>query len=195
MINLERRHLALAVVPLVVLLVVAGQRIRDGQRSPSRPTAAQQVRLSPQSPDGQGAPRLVVHVSGAVRRPGLYRLPEGTRIADVVERAGGLKPRADLTALNLAAPIADGQHVIVPRRVAAGSGTGVLDPSATGAKVQLSTATVDQLDELPGVGPVTAEKIVEWRTTHGGFRSVDDLDAIPGIGTARIEQLRDLVIP
>lgn len=194
MITLQRRHLLAALVPLVALLVVAGQRIRSDERggrdraaSPTGLTAVDTV---------EAAPRLVVHVSGAVTRPGLYRLREGMRIADVVERAGGLKPRADLAALNLAAPLADGQHVIVPRRqVAGGAGGEALDPAATGAKVQLSTATAEQLDELPGVGPVTATKIVEWRNTHGGFRSVDDLDEIPGIGPARIEQLRDLVIP
>ena len=140
---------------------------------------------------------LVVHVVGAVRRPGLYRLRDGARIADAVRRAGGALREADLAGLNLAAPLVDGVQVLVPTRVAtvpgaaSSPGTGV-----TGASVvSLSSATVDELDELPGVGPITAQKIVDYRAEHGPFASVDDLDAVPGIGPTRIEQLRDLVTP
>ena len=140
------------------------------------------------------APRLVVYVVGAVRRAGLVRLPEGARVADAVQRAGGPTRRADLALLNLAAPVADGQQVVVPVRVAAAGGAAA-GAAAVPAKVSLANATVEQLDELPGVGPVTAEKIVAWRAQHGPFRAVEDLDAIPGIGPARIEQLRDLVTP
>jgi competence protein ComEA len=95
--------------------------------------------------------------------------------------------------VNLAAPLADGQQVVVPRRGPPGSAPP--GAPATGVKVSLAMATVEQLDELPGIGPVTAQKIVDWRATHGPFRSVEDLDAIPGIGPARVEQLRDLVTP
>jgi len=139
-----------------------------------------------------------------VRRPGLLRLREGARVADAVARAGGATRRADLAALNLAAPLVDGVQVLVPRRVPAGgvsrSAEGDLPTpnvaeSGVGPKPSLSSATADELDELPGVGPVTAQKILDYRTEHGPFRSVDDLDAIPGIGPARIEQLRDLVTP
>ncbi len=138
--------------------------------------------------------RLVVYVVGAVRRAGLVHLPEGARIADAVERAGGPTRRADLALVNLAAPVADGQQVVVPLRTPPAAGeAGPAVPGA--AKVSLASATFEQLDELPGVGPVTAQKILDWRQTHGSFRSVDDLDAIPGIGPARIEQLRDLVTP
>ena len=139
------------------------------------------------------APRLVVHVVGAVRRAGLFRLPEGARVADALTRAGGPTARADLSLVNLAAPLADGQQVVVPRRGPPGSAPA--GAPATGVKVSLAMATVEQLDELPGIGPVTAQKIVDWRATHGPFRSVEDLDAIPGIGPARVEQLRDLVTP
>ena len=139
------------------------------------------------------APRLVVHVVGAVRRAGLFRLPEGARVADALARAGGPTVRADLSLVNLAAPLADGQQVVVPRRGPPGSAPA--GAPAAGAKVSLAMATVEQLDELPGIGPVTAQKIVDWRATHGPLRSVDDLDAIPGIGPARVEQLRDLVTP
>ncbi|HEX2427666.1 MAG TPA: ComEA family DNA-binding protein [Gaiellaceae bacterium] len=143
---------------------------------------------------------LVVHVVGEVRRPGLYRLRDGARIADAVRRAGGASRTADLAALNLAAPLVDGIQVLVPSRVAAppgeaagGAGEGANAGVAT--RVSLSSATVDELDELPGVGPVTAQKIIDYRMEHGPFASVDDLDAVPGIGPTRIEQLRDLVTP
>lgn len=140
---------------------------------------------------------LVVHVVGAVRRPGLYRLRDGARIADAVRRAGGALREADLAGLNLAAPLVDGVQVLVPSVVAtvpgaaSSPGTGVAGASV----VSLSSATIEELDELPGVGPITAQKIVDYRTEHGPFASVDDLDAVPGVGPTRIEQLRDLVTP
>ena len=139
---------------------------------------------------------LVVDVVGAVRRPGLYRLPAGSRVAAAVAKAGGATSRADLEALNVAAPLADGQQVLVPRRIASGlpAPTGGAS-SAPAGPVQLSVATPEQLDSLPGIGPVTAQKIVDYRTTHGPFRSVDDLDGVPGIGPTRVEQLRGLVVP
>jgi len=138
-----------------------------------------------------------VDVVGAVRRPGLYRLGDGARIADAVIRAGGPTGRADVALINLAAPVADGMQIVVPVRasapVAGASGSG--SPAAPASKVSLSSATVEQLDSLPGIGPVTAQKIVDWRTAHGPFATVDALDEVPGIGPARIEQLRDLVTP
>jgi len=150
---------------------------------------------------------LVVHVVGAVRRPGLYRLGEGKRVADAVARAGGPAKRADLAAVNLAAPLVDGTQVLVPARVdttcgngasgttgASEAAAGLATPGA-GPKVSLSTATAEQLDALPGVGPVTAQKILDYRAEHGAFGSVEDLDAVPGIGPARIDELRDLVTP
>ena len=145
------------------------------------------------------APLLVVDVAGAVRRPGLYRLRDGSRIADAVSRAGGATHAADTGAINLAAPLVDGMQVLVPARLGAG-GQGAAPAAGqgagpAGARVSLSSATVEQLDALPGIGPVTATKIVAWRTSHGAFRSVDALDAVPGIGPARVEQLRDLVTP
>lgn len=144
--------------------------------------------------------RLVVYVVGAVRRPGLYRLPDGSRVADAVSRAGGLTRKADPAGVNLAAPVADGQQLVVPARlpveVAAAQGAPLPGAAAAPAgPVQLSVATVEQLDALPGVGPVTAQKIVDYRTAHGAFRSVDQLDEVPGIGPARVEQLRGLVVP
>jgi competence protein ComEA len=140
---------------------------------------------------------LVVDVAGAVRRPGLYRLPSGSRIADAVARAGGMSRRAAAASVNLAAPLADGEQVLVPALAAgtAGTGTAVGGKASPSAPVDLNSATAEQLDGLPGIGPVTAQKIVDYRTEHGPFTSVDDLDAIPGIGPARIENLRGLVTP
>ena len=190
------RRQVLAVAALVLLaLVLAGRQLAAAGPSSSRTAAAETVRVTEQP-----APKLVIHVVGAVRRPGLYRLRHGSRIADAVSRAGGATPRADLALVNLAAPLADGSQVVVPRR-APPAEVGAPDPSgeATGGAgqgpVHLNTATLEQLDALPGVGPVTAQKILDYRQEHGAFASVDDLDAIPGIGPARLEQLRGVVAP
>jgi len=181
----RRRALVLAAAALV-LLVVAGRTLAGAGTATPGPAAA----LVPER--AAAAPRLVVHVAGAVRRPGLYRLAEGKRVADAVARAGGATAPADTAAINLAAPLADGMQVLVPRRLPVAAAAAGQAPAA---RVSLGSATVEQLDALPGVGPVTAQKIVDYRSAHGGFRSVDDLDAIPGIGPARIEQLRELVSP
>ena len=193
MINLTRTQVALLLVPLLALLTVAGSRLAGVGASQGPPQAAPLTRLDAEG-TAEAAPKLVVHVVGAVRRPGLFRVAEGARIADALGRAGGPTTRADLSAVNLAAPLADGQQVVVPVRLPPGAAP---PPGATaaGAKVSLGVATIEQLDDLPGIGPVTAQKIVDWRTAHGPFRSVEDLDDVPGIGPARIEQLRELVTP
>jgi|SRR5579884_20605 len=144
---------------------------------------------------------IVVDVVGAVHRPGVYRLVQGDRVQDAVRRAGGLTRRADPAATNLAAPLADGEQVVVvargsPGGVGAAPGAaGAADSSTPSAPISLSTATAEQLDTLPGVGPVTAQKIVEYRQQHGPFTSVDELDAIPGIGPSRLHDLEGLVVP
>jgi competence protein ComEA len=181
----SRRRALLIAAAALALLAVAGRWLADAGTATVQPAAA----LVPER--AAATPALVVHVAGAVRQPGLYRLAEGKRVADAVARAGGATAPADTAAINLAAPLADGMQVIVPRRVAGGAAPGAAAPG----RVSLSSASVAELDALPGVGPVTAEKIVDYRAEHGGFRSVDDLDAIPGIGPARIEQLRDLTTP
>jgi competence protein ComEA len=139
-------------------------------------------------------PRIVVDVAGAVRRPGLYRLPQGSRIADAVARAGGATGKASLDGVNLAAPIVDGEQIVVPARTPSGAAAGA-GGGAPAGPVSLNTATAEQLDALPGIGPVTAQKIVDYRAQHGAFHSVDELDAISGIGPAKLEQLRGLVVP
>jgi competence protein ComEA len=187
---IPRRHALLLAATLLVLLAVAGRTLAGADGRPAEPPAE----LVPTKPAAAGAV-VVVHVAGAVRQPGLYELKEGQRIADAIARAGGATAKADTAAVNLAAPLADGMQVLIPSRVAGALGTAADGSAASGARVSLSSATVEQLDELPGIGPVTAQKIVDYRAKSGGFRSVDDLDAIPGIGPARVEQLRDLVTP
>ncbi len=118
---------------------------------------------------------VVVHVVGAVRRPGLYRLPIGSRVADAVARAGGPARRADTQLVNLAAPIADGQQVVVPRsQPPAAPGYGASAEQHPSGPVHLSTATLEELDALPGIGPVTAQKILDYRRQHGAFSSVEE---------------------
>jgi competence protein ComEA len=189
----RRRDGLLALLALLVVLVLAGRLlVHAGTPKAARVT----VRPVAATTTAPAVAPVVVDVVGAVLRPGLYRMREGERVADAVARAGGTTRRADLEQINLAAPIADGEQIVVPRRgtpgaaAVAGAGAG-----ATAGPVHLSTATVEQLDALPGVGPVTAQRIVAYRQEHGAFHSVDELDAIPGIGPARLDQLRDLVAP
>jgi competence protein ComEA len=188
------RGRAIAGAALLIAALFLGGRYLAGAGTAKETQATAQ---SSGALEAAPTPRLVVHVVGAVRRPGLYRLRDGSRIADAVARAGGATRRADLSLVNLAAPVSDGSQVVVPRRAppAAPGAPPAEDPAAAAGPVHLNTATVEQLDELPGVGPVTAQKIVDYREQHGAFSSVDDLDAIPGIGPARLEQLRDLVAP
>ena len=197
---ISRSTALVALSALLVVLALAGHRLSQAG------TATAPKVVAPLEPVAQAPARraLVVHVVGAVRRPGLYRLREGARVADAVARAGGATRGAELAALNLAAPLVDGVQVLVPRRAASGQTEGATggDLGAPGSvegglgpKLSLSSATADELDELPGVGPITAQKILDYRAAHGPFRSVDDLDAVPGIGPTRIEQLRDLVTP
>jgi competence protein ComEA len=192
--TLSRTQVALLLVPLVVLLTVAGSRFAGAGASRGPAAAAPLARVGA-TESAARTPLLFVHVVGAVRRAGLFRLRDGSRVADAVARAGGPTRHADVAAVNLAAPLVDGQQVVVPRRGPPGTAAVVPGTPGSGAKVSLASATIEQLDELPGIGPVTAQKIVDWRTTHGPFRSVDDLDDVPGIGPARIEQLRELVTP
>lgn len=137
---------------------------------------------------------VVVDVTGAVRRPGVYRMPAGSRVDDAVRRAGGPAPGAELEAINLAARLADGQQVVVPKRVA-GAAAGAAAAAGEEGPISLGTATVEQLEEIDGIGPVTAADIVEFRDEHGGLASIDQLDQVPGIGPATMESLRARLQP
>jgi competence protein ComEA len=135
------------------------------------------------------SPRIVVHVLGAVRRPGLVRLPQGSRVQDAIDAAGGLLSSAAPGELNLAQILTDGQQMVVGsqahpggRLSGGGSGPGSSAGSRSSPQVDLNTATATQLDTLPGVGPVTAERILAWRTEHGSFRRVEELQEVDGIG-------------
>jgi competence protein ComEA len=189
----RRRAIAIALLGAVALIVAT--RHLANARAPSAATAkAAATLVTAPGPPAQSK-SLVVHVVGAVRRPGLYHFPEGSRVADAVRRAGGATRRADLAQINLAAPMADGLQVVVPRRQPGGATAAPASGETPSGPVHLNTATLEQLDALPGVGPVTAQKILDYRTENGGFASVDDLDAVSGIGPARLETLRELVAP
>jgi competence protein ComEA len=139
--------------------------------------------------------RVTVHVAGAVRRPGLYRLPAGARIDDALRRAGGPGRRADLTAVNLATKLEDGRQVLVPERPTATSraAPSMESPAPAGAgpnaPVNLNAATIEQLDTLDGVGPGIAQRIIDYREQHGSFRRVEELAEVPGIGPKRLAAL------
>ena len=195
--GLTRRQILVLGVGLLGSLALVGTRLaRTGTAEQQPPAAA----LRPFKAAPAPATRVVVDVVGAVRRPGLYRLRDGARIADAVRRAGGATRRADVASINLAAPLVDGMQVVVPAHVTSAPGSlpasvGVTGVGTSAVRVSLSSATPEKLDSLPGVGPVTAQRIVDWRTANGPFRSVDALDDVPVIGPAKIEQLRDLVTP
>jgi competence protein ComEA len=188
---LDRRRALVLAAGTIVVLVVGGKVLLR----PAEPAVPRPVRVAAAPTQTQPA-AIYVDIVGAVRRPGLYRLRDGSRVADAVRRAGGATPKAQLELLNLAARISDGEQVVVPRRgtsgVVAGASAGAASPSGP---VHLNSATLDQLDALPGIGPVTAQKIIDYRRGHGAFGSVDELDAVPGIGPARLAQLRELVAP
>jgi competence protein ComEA len=139
--------------------------------------------------------RVVVDVAGQVRRPGIVTLPAGSRVHEAIERAGGIKGALDQPTLNLARVLVDGEQILVgvdpPAAAVAGPGTG--GTGGPGVAVNLNTATLEELDALPGVGPVTAQAILDWRTENGRFTSVDDLLDVAGIGEKTLEDLRDRV--
>lgn len=144
------------------------------------------------------AEQVVVDVAGAVRKPGVVSLPTGSRVADAVQAAGGARRGADLSTLNLARVLVDGEQVLVGQPPAvpppgSAASPGVAPPAGTGDVVDLNIATLDQLEELPGIGPVLAERIVEWRTQHGRFTSVEELREVSGIGDATFAELEPLV--
>lgn len=233
--GLERRGVVALVVVLAVASVFAAQHFWEGRTRPVqapdvlREAAAPAERgaepaPSPGSPAeagrasaggsgatgaaaGAGGGGIVVDVSGKVRRPGVHRLPAGSRVADALRAAGGARPGADMGGLNRARFLMDGEQVVVGELATAagpggagagvaagGAGTAGAGSTATGL-VGLNTATAEQLDELPGVGPVLAQHIIDYRSEHGGFRSVEELREVNGIGDRRFADLQDLVRP
>lgn len=193
--ELSRSQVVVYAAVAVALLLVGARAIR-GEGSTDSSFAADSAGGSGGATFSIGGQSgdLVVDVTGAVRRPGVYRMPAGSRVDDAVSRAGGPEPRAELEAVNLAARLADGRQVVVPERVPGGM-PGASAATAEDGPISLGTATVEQLEEIDGIGPVTAGDIVKFRDEHGGLSSVDQLDRVPGIGPATMEALRERLQP
>ncbi|MEV6752136.1 ComEA family DNA-binding protein [Streptomyces sp. NPDC051214] len=220
--GLERRSLVALLVVLAVAAVFAAQHFWAGRTQPVRapdvvgaaPDRGAEPSPSPGVPPptsggggrpvaGPGGGRIVVDVSGKVRTPGVLRMPAGSRVADALKAAGGVRPGADTEGLNRARLLVDGEQVVVgapatapaaPAPPGAGAVAGAAGASPA-AQISLNTATAEQLDELPGVGPVLAQHIIDYRTEHGGFRAVDELREVNGIGDKRYADLQNLVRP
>src|SRR3954452_14401031 len=205
--ELSHRQVAVAGLVAFVLLACAAwyALVSGGGGGAPAASAAGVPALVVATPAGGGR---VVEVAGAVRAPGVYRFKPGARVDDAIARAGGARPRADLSALNRAATGKDGRQVLVPLRAAtaasaAAAGGGAATSAAGGpavagattpaAPIDLNTATAEQLDQLDGVGPATAQHILQYRQEHGGFGSVDELDQVTGIGEKRLASLRKQV--
>jgi competence protein ComEA len=191
--DLSRSQVAVYGAVAVTLLLLGVRAIRAEGDSPPAFASSGSGDFAFHS-SGAGAD-VVVDVTGAVARPGVYRLPAGARVTDAVDRAGGPTAAASLEAINLAARLADGQQVVVPKRGPPGVAAVGVATASEGAPISLGTATVEQLDTIDGIGPVTAQKIVEYREQRGGLASVDQLDEVSGIGPATMESLRSRLQP
>ncbi|MDD2360007.1 MAG: ComEA family DNA-binding protein [Syntrophaceticus schinkii] len=162
------------------------------------PGPESEVTVTEQVEETREMETLGVHVAGAVNKPGVYQLGQGARVEDAVSRADPL-PDADLNHLNLARRVVDGEKIYVPREgevQTSSDGSGVESTASaveSGGKININTASAAELDTLPGIGPVLAQRIIDYRTTHGQFRSVADLQKVSGIGSRRYEQLKDLI--
>jgi competence protein ComEA len=193
--EMSRSQLVIYAAVAAALLLVGARAIRgEAASDPAFAVGAEAARGAGGISIGGESGDLVVDVTGAVRRPGVYRMPVGSRVNDAVARAGGPGPRAELEAINLAAQLADGQQVVVPERVPGGA-SAALGAGGEEGPIGLGTATVEQLEEIEGIGPVTAEDIVRFRDEHGGLASVDQLDQVPGIGPTTMESLRARLQP
>jgi competence protein ComEA len=188
-----RRLAAWAAAALILLLLSAWYLARSRPAADAAPPPVATIAVDQEG----GGGRVTVDVAGAVKRPGVYRLSSSQRVEDALKRAGGATGRADLSQINRAAKLEDGRQILVPVRASraspAAAQPGAAAPAAPAQPVNLNTATLEQLDTLDGVGPATAQKILDYRTEHGGFGSVEELDQIPGIGEKRLAALRERV--
>ncbi|MDI6821474.1 MAG: ComEA family DNA-binding protein [Actinomycetota bacterium] len=179
-----------AIIFLVSLLLLGGGILYVRSKSA---TSVKEITPIEQKTQGAKKPlEVVVHVCGAVKAPGVYELSGTKRVTDAIQIAGGPTPEANLDALNLAAKLVDGQKIYVPKEGESISptlsGNGTVD-----GPINLNTASVEQLDQLPGIGPVLAQRIIEYRESNGGFKSIDDLQKVEGIGPKKFEQIKDKV--
>ncbi len=190
-----RRLAAWGAAALVLILLTAWYLARSRPAASASAPPVATIAIAGAAEESGGGGRLVVDVAGEVRHPGVYRMAAGTRVEDALKRAGGATPHGDLSQLNRAAKLEDGRQILVPRRAPkARAGVAAAAPASTPVQpVDLNTATLEQLDTLDGVGPTTAQKIIDFRTAHGGFGSVDELDQIPGIGEKKLAALREQV--
>ena len=209
--QLSRRQI-IAYVAVAAIVVAIGVRYLVLPRD-AGPSGAQAVVLAPVAspaalpsgaPGGAAtspAPDVIVYVCGAVRSPGVVRLPDGARVTDALEVAGGPTAKAELAAVNLAAPVTDGQQIVVPERgaVAAAPAAGGATSSSTAgsamgtapaALININTASAEELDALDGVGPSTAQKIIDYRTANGGFKTIEEIKEVPGIGDAKFAAMQ-----
>lgn len=197
--ELSRSQIAVYGAVAVALLLVGARSLSGGERDTasasfgSAPTGGSGPALAV---EGEGGRDVVVDVTGAVRRPGVYRMPAGSRVTDAIGRAGGAAGGALLEQINQAARLADGQQVVVPEPLPGGSAAAAAGGGASeNGPISLGTASVEDLDTIEGIGPVTAGDILEFRDQNGGLASIEQLDEISGIGPATMEALRERLGP
>jgi competence protein ComEA len=186
--ELSRAQVLVYAAIAIAVLLVGVRWIRSSEAPASGGSEALSFEAEAFEPGADTGRDVVVHVAGAVSSPGVYRLPLEARVADAVKRAGGLARGARQDGINLAARLTDGQQVVVPGPGASAAGSGE-------GPVSLGTATAEDLDEIEGIGPVTAEKIIEFRDQSGGLSSIEQLDEISGIGPSTMEALRSGLQP
>jgi competence protein ComEA len=193
--TLSRAELAGLIVVLVAMLGGAGLWYVRSLPKPVTIAAATAGAPQARATPSPSAPPLIVDVAGAVHQPGVYEFAAGERVIDAIDRAGGALPKADLSLLNLAAPLADGTQILVPKSgpVVPGTGGGAGTGGSTSGLININTATETELEALSGIGEVLAATIVQYRTENGPFATVDDLLDVSGIGPSTLEEIRDQV--
>lgn len=192
--DLSRSQLIVYGAVAVALLLVGARAIRAEGGDSAPPFASSPGTSGEISLKSGGGGDIVIDVAGAVQRPGVYRLPAGARVVDAIDRAGGPAHGAMLEGINRAARLTDGQQVMVPERGPDGT-IATATGGADDGPISLGSASVEQLETIDGIGPVTAGRIVEYRDQHGGLASVDQLDQVSGIGPATMESLRARLQP